>query len=206
MRIVAAAMAVLLSTLLVSCDSRRGDSSRGEAPARPLYSPNGEPLIGGPLGHSPCEQAIARWFDRLDADRKGAIDLDQYLADARRQFAAMDLNRDGLITAEVLARYRAPYEPASRTDQTTTGTRSVENASRAGPGQHRQPRASGEDGGQFAEDEPDPVMAADVTLQFKVTLANFLDYERRKFAELNGKHDGRLTKVEVLTVCPGYRK
>lgn len=205
-RIGAAVMAILLSVLLVGCGSRDRDSSRREATEQPLYSPNGEPLSGGPLGHPPCEQAIPGWFDRLDGDRKGAIDLDQYLTDARRQFAAMDLNKDGLITAEVLARYRAPYEPASRADQAVTGPRSPENASRAAPGQHRQARTSGDDRGRFAEDEPDPVMAADVTLQFKVTLADFVDYERRRFVELNSKHDGRLTRAEVLAVCQGDRK
>jgi hypothetical protein len=38
-------------------------------------------------------------------------------------------------------------------------------------------------------------------LRNRVTLAQFLDYERANFAELDINHDGRLTKAELTRSC-----
>jgi hypothetical protein len=213
MRIMAVTAASVLSALLVACGGADKETSLGSAAARVIYSPNGEPLSGGPLGHPSCEEALTRWFDRLDLDRKGTIDRDQYLADARRQFTAMDLDKQGAITADELSRYRAPYDSVSRSETAATATESSSRAPRPGQGAHRQgqsntgPRASVPGGprGHSPDEEPDPVMAADVHLQFKVTLPDFVAYADGKFVELNGKHDGRLTKTEVLALCQTSR-
>ena len=212
MRITVVKTLIALSIVLSACGGSRKDP--GIAAARLVYSPNGEPLSGGPLGHPSCEEALAGWFDRLDTDRRGAIDLDRYFADARRQFSAMDLDRQGAVTADVLTRYRAPYDSDARPETAASATESSNRAPRSGEGGRRQdqsgtgPRAaaSGDDRGRSADEEPDPVMAADVQLQFKVTLSDFIAYEQRRFAELNAKHDGRLAKAEVLALCPGNRR
>ena len=212
-RIIVVTAVSLLCALLVACGDADQETSKRIAAARIIYSPNGEPLSGGPLGHPTCEEALARWFDRLDPDRRGTIDLDQYLADARRQFTAMDLDKQGAITAVELTRYRAPYNLASMPETAASATESPSPAPRFGPGGHRPgqsatgPRASasGDPRGRSSDDEPDPVMAADVTLQFKVTLPDFLAYSDRKFVELNAKRDGRLAKTEVLAQCQSDR-
>jgi hypothetical protein len=212
MRITAVTTLIALSVLLAACGGSHKDP--GIAAARLIYSPNGEPLSGGLLGHPSCAEALAGWFDRLDTDRRGAIDLDRYLADARGQFAAMDLDKQGAVTADVLTRYRAPYNSDARPETAASATESSNRVPRSGEGAHRQGQsgtgsraaASGNDRGHSSDEEPDPVMAADVQLQFKVTLSDFIAYEQRRFAELNAKHDGRLAKAEVLALCPGNRR
>jgi hypothetical protein len=213
MRIIAVTAVTLFSALLLACGGADKETLAAKAAARLIYSPNGEPLTGGPLGHPSCEEVLARWFDRLDVDRRGTIDRDQYLADARRQFTAMDLDKQGAITADELSRYRAPYDSVSRSETAATATESSSRAPRPGQGGHRQgqsntgPRASVPGGprGHSPDEEPDPVMAADVHLQFKVTLPDFVAYADGKFVELNGKHDGRLAKTEVLALCQTSR-
>jgi hypothetical protein len=208
-RVIALTAASLVTTLLLACGGADKETSAAIAAARIIYSPNGEPLTGGPLGHPSCEEVLARRFDRLDVDRKGTIDRDQYLADARRQFTAMDLDKQGAITADELSRYRAPYDSASRSETAAGASESSSRAPRSGQGARRPgqsntaPRASASGGprGHSLDEEPDPVMAADVHLQFKVTLPDFVAYADGKFVELNGKHDGRLAKTEVLALC-----
>ena len=60
-----------------------------------IFSPNGEPLSGGTLGHPSCVEAIAGWFDRVDTNHDGIIDRNELLADARIQFLRMDRDGDG---------------------------------------------------------------------------------------------------------------
>ena len=206
--IIALTAVTVLSTLLSACSGAHKKTSQGIAATRLVYSPNGEPLSGGPLGHLSCEAALAGWFQRLDSDRRGTINIDQYLSDARRQFAAMDLDKQGAITADQLTRYRAPYVSLSKPETAASADGSIQPPG-FGQGAHRQAQpntaphapAAGNPGGHSPDEEPDPVMAADVHLQFKVTLADFLAYADRKFVELNAKHDGRLAKTEVLVLC-----
>lgn len=153
-----------------------------------IYSPNGEPLSGGPLGRPSCKQAMSGWFDRVDANHVGHIDLDQYLADARRQFAAMDLDKDGLITPAELTAYRAPYAVLS-----------PEERDRSGGGSRSRPNSA-----DIRNDRVDPVMIADVNLRNQVSLADFLAYANRRFNQLNVKHDGVLRREETLAACASY--
>ncbi|MBV8652135.1 MAG: hypothetical protein JO255_11755 [Alphaproteobacteria bacterium] len=184
-----ALVALPLVMPLAACDTLLSpfESSKPER-YYPLYSPNGEPLSGGPLGKPSCKDALGGWYDRVAASHGGTIDLETYLADTRRQFAAMDLDHDGLLNPAVLAQYRAPYalrpEPGAR------------------PGDPRSRRP--EDAG-LAGDRADPVMIADVTLRNQVSLDDFLAYQRRKFAELNTHHDGVLRREEVLAICEASR-
>ncbi len=181
-----ALLVLLLVALLGACD----DFLSPILPAREryyaLYSPNGEPLSGGPLGRPSCKDALSGWYDRVAATHGGTIDLTTFLADTRRQFAAMDLDHDGLITPAELSSYRAPYAVAVPRDP------------KARPSElgRRRPEDSG-----VGADRADPVMIADVTLRNQVSLPDFLAYENRKFAELNTSHTGVLRREEVLATC-----
>jgi hypothetical protein len=177
------ALVVLTALALASCGAFGGDD---QTPVResPLYSPNGEPLSGGRLGEPSCEQALGGWFGRL-AGGAGAIDENAFLADARRQFAAMDLDKSGALTPAELAQYRAPYINA--------------NARRRRD--YEDERRDAERGPPPEEDVEDPVMVADTGLHNRVTLDDFLAYAQRNFAALDTNHDGRLERAEVLATC-----
>ncbi len=173
------ALAVLA---LAACGAFGGD----DKPVResPLYSPNGEPLSGGRLGEPTCEQALGGWFDRVAAGA-GAIDENAFLADARRQFAAMDLDKSGALTPAELAQYRAPY--INRNAQRRRDYEDERRDNARGPPPQ--------------EDVEDPVMVADTGLRNRVTLEDFVAYEERNFAALDANRDGRLERSEVLATC-----
>lgn len=216
---------------LAACGSDRDSDQPSARSIGPLYSPNGEPLSGGPLGHPNCQEALAGWFDRVDAPHAGTIDLATFLADASRQYAAMDLDHHGEITPDELTRYRQAYmaelrvaeaadDDTLRPDQSTqrpnqSGSPPDQSAPRQGGGRGGGRGGSGGLGGagsdkgdvdpnprDIARDRPDPVMIADVTLHNRVTLAEFLAYERENFAEFDTNHDGRLSKDELTRSCP----
>ena len=178
-------------------------------PLEAIFSPNGEPLNGGPLGHPACPEAIAGWFKRVDANHDGTIDLDEFLADTRRQFAAMDLAKDGEITAAELSTYRAPYgatlslgpqdDAGAPTTATARRPRRQRGNSMGFPGFGRK--------GDMSSDAADPVMSADVNLNFRVTLRDFVTYKTKEFGEMDVKHTGRLTLDDVQQAsCPANAK
>jgi hypothetical protein len=198
------ATAVLLSLAGCGGDDGKRDGAAAEARKpvpRTIYSLTGEPLNGGSLGQPTCSDAMSRWFDRTDTNHDGTLDLEELLADARRQFAVMDLNHDGMIDPAELTAYRAPFAPPpvqsqQREDKPGLADR-VQRSLGLGA---RRPKEEGVLGGNAAE-QPDPVMSADATLRNRVSLDDFLAYERRLFGELDANHDGRISKPELLRLC-----
>lgn len=198
------AMALAALVVVGGCSAgHHGHAARGNRSAGLLYSPNGEPLNGGPLDHPPCPEAMSAWFARVDANHDGVIDASEYLADARRQFAAMDLDGDGEITPAELAQYRAPYENDTMAAQPGAAETSAQPNGGEGRRRQRHNGAAGSrsSGAGAGTDQADPVMVADVQLRFRVSLAEFLAFETRKFAALDKDGDGRLTKDELLQTC-----
>src|ERR1700722_6318414 len=104
MRLLRAPVLLILAALS-ACSLFGSHTQDTDRTSAVLFSPNGEPLSGGPLGHPPCAEAIGRWFDRVDTNHDGAISLEEYLADACRQFAAMDLDHEGVVTPAELSQY-----------------------------------------------------------------------------------------------------
>lgn len=202
--------AFFLAIGLIGCSH---DSNR---PPRPeytgiLYSPNGEPLSGGVLGYPVCESALSAWFDRVDGNHDGRIDADEFMMDARRQFAAMDLDRSGVITASELARYRAPYEMKVPRENVASNEGGEEQGEERDSGERRSRRGGQRRGAQRAaaggpadmsDSQPDPVMSADVGLRFEVRLEDFLAYAQQKFSTLDRDRDGTLDRNEVVASCP----
>ncbi|MFZ0693384.1 MAG: hypothetical protein WAN51_04415 [Alphaproteobacteria bacterium] len=203
--------AFFLAIGLVGCSH---DSSRPQRPEYTgiLYSPNGEPLSGGALGHPVCANALSAWFDRVDGNHDGRVDADEFMMDARRQFAAMDLDHTGVITASELARYRAPYEEtvprqknvASNEDgeepdeQSASGNRRSRHGGQSGGGQ----RAAAGGPADMSDSQPDPVMSADIGLRFEVHVEDFLAYAQQKFSTLDRDRNGTLDRNEVVASCP----
>ncbi len=182
-----------------------GGPSRPPGAGRPegiIFSPNAEPLSGGPLGHPKCRDAIGAWFERVDGNHDGIIDRGEFLLDTQAQFERMDIHHAGYVTPADLSEYRAPYEPAGGGDSDIGEPPPSERPS-GGANEHH--RAGG--GGRAPTRSPgvdtraDPVMSADKNLNFKVTEADFLIHANEVFVSLNSGHDERLTRDQVFTLC-----
>lgn len=195
-----------LCLLALVLDGCRGGPSPLLPPRNSIqFSPNAEPLSGGPLGHPKCEEALAGWFERTDANHDGVIDRDEFMSDARRQFERMDIHHAGYVTALDLSEFRAPYEAPIGDEGTPPGN----GLGPSGSGGRRGPGGDIEAGGgrgnqqrnSSVDTRADPVMSADKTLSFKVTLADFLAQANDIFATLDRNHDGRVVKDAVIAGC-----
>jgi hypothetical protein len=124
------------------------------------------------------------------------------MADARRQFRAMDRDGDGFVTPPELAALRAPFEaaPPSRAARRP-------DADEGGPGapRRRGERRAGRDLDRRDEDRPDPVMSADANLDNRVSEEEFLHHAERRFAALGGTGAGGLTLEAARTSCRDRR-
>ena len=157
-----------------------------------LFSPNGEPITGGPLGQRPCAEAMGDWFDRLDSQHRDAISREAFLADARAQFAKMDLDHDGWITPAELSIYREPYTPPDEP------VRRRQN----GGGQERRDANAPPPQARSSIIQEDPVMSADVGLKFRVSLDDFLTQAGQVFDHLDRGHKGSLNRADAVASCP----
>lgn len=182
-----------------------------------IYSMTGEPLNGGRLGRPKCEDAQAAWLARVDTDRDGTIDLEELLAESSRQFAVMNIDHSGQLTADQLEAYRAPYAlnresaPKPQTDASRgdgpaddgpQGDGPQEDRQRGDrPGGHTQGRGGNGGGPRPAASQPDPVLAADSNLDFEVSLQEFMIQQRENFRQLDKNHDQRLSADELNILC-----
>ena len=170
-----------------------------------IYSPNGEPLNGGPLGRPTCRQALSTWFARVDTDHDESISHAEFMADASVQFARMDIDHNGYLLPEELERYRLPY----RQDASTGSSGSYQTTEGDNSGGHHRGRHGSGNGNSSSQPhassgsslEPDPVMSADVHNNFKVTPEDFLAQADKNFENLDANHDGLIKIDELLKTC-----
>jgi len=174
-----------------------------------VYSPNGEPLSGGALGHPSCVEAIAGWFDRVDTNHDGIIDRTELLADARIQFLRMDLDGDGAIYPAELLAFRLSYQgPARRTNNVGADNKEDQNSA-----EMDRLKAMGYSAGIVTADDrykkntvvadiSDPVMSADTNLDFKVSLDEFTAQAQDLFKRMDIDHDGKVERMEIMMACP----
>ena len=174
-----------------------------------IYSPNGEPLNGGALGRPTCEAALSRWFDRIDADHDGMISRAEFAADVSAQFARMDIDHNGYLLPEELDRYRLPYRQGPAAEGYPPQSASANAPD--GETKRRRHHAASSDGGTSARtgghaqtELADPVMSADTNNDFKVTPQEFSVHAERTFIELDAKHDGLVSRAELLKTCIRY--
>lgn len=200
--------AVCLIVFLAAASSLAGCSHHNDKPksARLFYSPNGEPLNGGPLGQPTCPQAMASWFDRVNVHHDGKLTREEFLADAQAQYQRMDIDHNGYLVSEELERFRKPY----RADMPIDAEKQAKDSSDRSP---RGERAERKGGGRFGPDTdprdhggtptamPDPVLSADTNNDFKVTLEEFMAQAQSTFNDLDADRDGVLSKDEALRVC-----
>jgi Ca2+-binding EF-hand superfamily protein len=152
-----------------------------------IYSLTGEKLTGT----ASCEEAQAAWLARVDTDGDGSIDATELETEAKRLFALMDLNHDGEITAEELYRYRGLEEPlAQDPSPAPLEYETGKDKKRERPLPLR-PSTS----------QPDPVLAADTNLDFKVSLDEFLTLQQDNIRQFDKNKDHRLDAQELNQLC-----
>ena len=171
-----------------SPDKQVGGHQKG--PTSMIYSPNAEPLNGGPLGTPTCKEALSHWFDRLDTNHTNAVSREAFLADAQNQFRRMDLDNNGYLLSEELERFRLPYRQQA----------SAESYSAERSDQHKHKSE------MSRSDLPDPVMSADTNNDFRVTLDEFMGQASSKFSALDTDHNGAINHDEALQQCTPAEK
>jgi Ca2+-binding EF-hand superfamily protein len=175
--------------------------------------------MGEPIrARAPNEDTLARWFNEVDRNRDGFLTPDELVADAERYFELLDANHDGQIDPDELVHYewtiapeiqvnsrfrraRAPGEAPPKAEAENSGE-----SARAG--REARDRRSQKDGGvqgaaRYALlNMPEPVAAADADFNRSITLQEFRQAARDRFALLDKQHQGRLTLPELEALKP----
>jgi hypothetical protein len=203
-------------------EGRRGGGESGP-PARPslFISPAGEPFRAGPGEPYP----VAAWFRGADANGDGKLTRDEFVADAARFFQALDANHDGVIDGAELKAYEAEIVPeiteeraAEQGRPQTAGSTSGDQGGggggggrrgrrRGGGGAQGGPGQGGAPGGGLPQaqgaapygllGEREPVAAADLDLNSRITLNNFKAKAAQRFATLDMDGKGYLLLAEL---------
>lgn len=188
-----------------------------------FMSPCGEPWRAGPGEPYP----LIAWFNAVDTNHDGAIDLKEFRADFAGFFDALDQDHNGLLDGAEIAFYEhrvAPdvllgqrfgangrREPGAGlwggelilAQEGTLGGSTIYTPNGAtGPapdlGATRRPRQPLIGNAAFALlNDAEPVSAADTDLDGRVTKAEFLAAADRRFKKLDRNGDGKLTMEEL---------
>jgi len=165
-----------------------------ERPGRHLFiSPSGEPFRQ--------RDGLAAWFAQADADHDGAITGEEFRRDAERAFKLYDVNGDGLVDGFEIQAYERERVPELGDVMLS---RLTFEEGRRGRRRERRPqemedRRLFEPAGQLGAarfslvNEPEPLLAADLDVTGKVTLAEWMRATDRRFAVLDKAKAGRLT-------------
>jgi hypothetical protein len=182
-----------------------------------FISPSGEPFRG--------PDGLKRWFDGADTDHDGAISPAEFRADAMRFFKVLDADHDGMIDGGEIQTYETQIAPeitglglpdegaGPRPDngQGQGGGRRGGGMARGGRGDEgggfgRQRGGGGREGAARYSllNEPEPVLGADLNIDFKVSAAEWLNTADKRFTLLDTQAEGRLTPAN-LPPLPGRR-
>jgi Ca2+-binding EF-hand superfamily protein len=151
-------------------------------PARVFVSPSGEPFKTA----ASAMDGFEAWFARVDAKHAGRIDRDEFRDDAAQFFKVLDTNHDGVIDGFEVAAYEKSVAPELDIGgQGFVHDRSARVATLLA--------------------EPEPVSGADVNLDSRITLAEWLAAADRRFDLLDPKHTGYLTHDALKALLPKDR-
>jgi len=180
----------LLSIILAAA------AASSAAPAQPpagsqvivFISPMGEPFRRAQAPGEPIE----RWFSGADTDRDGALNVTEFQADATRFFGTLDLNHNGEIAPDEIARYETEVAP-----EVQSGMRLAQ----FGPNNRRPRLRPGEGpfgmGSQALLAIPEPVVSADADFNRGVSPAEFRHTAGQRFLLIDRNHDGRISHDEL---------
>ncbi|PWR22277.1 hypothetical protein DKG75_09990 [Zavarzinia compransoris] len=172
-------------------------ADRGPPPAAPVTAPGGRLL--NTRGETDCAPLLTAWRQQADRNRDGRLDLAEVLADTDDFFTAVDTGKDGFLTAIELEAYRERIAPGAYADQ------AFARSNRGEDGGDRKQRTAGDPGPTRRIErrgQPDPVMAADANLDFRVAREELAAKVKERFARLDGNRDGDLDPGELEDYCP----
>ncbi|HEY5107054.1 MAG TPA: hypothetical protein VII73_09840 [Caulobacteraceae bacterium] len=188
----------------------RGDED-DEGPPNVFISPCGEPFRAA----TDAPYAVALWFKQADANADGRVDHGEFIADAERFFAKLDIHKQGALGAYDIAVYErriAPEVLGGHYQVGAIGHRGLKWLAQADrPGEidpggsvppEATPRKDLDETGVGASpysffDEPEPVTAADLDLVGYITKANFLKLAEMHFTTLDSGGQGYLTLAKL---------
>ena len=194
------ALAVAASALAVSAQPASARDS--------VYmSLMGEPFRTSEAGEPPFDQ----WLKLADLDGDGTVSRLELRGDAETFFASLDANADKIIDADEMAQYERDTPGRTRAagglsaaassnrptpqssapvekGQVALVTSNAPSATRVHPGQA--PKING-------ANVPQPVAMADLNLDRRVTIDEFLKTAGKRFTNYDVDQDGRLTRKEL---------
>jgi Ca2+-binding EF-hand superfamily protein len=167
---------------------------------RLFISPMGEPFRG-----KGDEDQIVRWFRQADSDRDGKLLRAEFAADAERFFKLLDQNGDGEIAGAEIDRYE--YELAPEISGLRFQGPGADAPPRDRPTGKRPDKKTRQAMARLAAlqgasrygilDIPEPVTAADVEMNGRVTRQEFLAAADQRFTMLDTDKDGKLAFAEL---------
>lgn len=177
----------------------RGPSLFISPSGQPFRSPGGQPY------------PVVRWFAQVDKKGDGRIDRAEFRADAEAFFRTLDTNHDGVIDPFELQAYENHVVPEILGAFRVPG---ADNDGQVGPpvdrprprglfGRRKPPpdpgAASVADGAAPFEliPDPEPIEAADLSMDGHITLAEYMTVIDRRFDRLDKKHLGYLTLADL---------
>ncbi|HEY0270516.1 MAG TPA: hypothetical protein VGC10_05965 [Sphingomonas sp.] len=165
--------------------------------ARVYIAPMGEPFRTD--GKSDPEAA---WFARADADHDGRLTLAEFVADADRVFATLDINHDGEIDPQEVIVYERDVAPEIRLFQLDREIDHDQHRPRDRAGRKAAKKAARDrydyvaayGAGRFASlNIPEPVVSADLDINRGVSKAEFAQVAAQRFQTLDDGNRAFLT-------------
>ena len=202
------AIAAAACGLLAACASPPGEEAPVRGRVNVFISPMGEPFRGGASDPYPLD----RWFTRADTNHDGALEWDEFKADADSFFRRLDTNHDGVLDGAEVSAYEQDVAPEilPRVSRLTakdiaplpsidpeTNREREERQDAVGP--VTRPRAGLLAGAAVfgVTSEPEPVAASDTDFDGKVSLVEWDQSARRRFNLLDLNQDGRIDRAEL---------
>ena len=151
--------------------------------------------MGEPFRSADRLSGAEHWFRAIDADRNDRVSREEFQADARRFFAILDSDHNGLIDPGEIDHYELEVAPEVRVMSTYGDPALVKTDQDGNVTQAPYPTRLGAGRYGFLA-MPEPVVYADLNFDRAVTLLEFRQSADRRFKMLDLDGDGTLRRGE----------